>query len=201
MTSPVTGPAVSTVPPEVLVEQNLAALPPAAGDGFRAAHAAGADVSQVGLVIDPSTQVLFVLAPDGELLFFTPTSTGSGGLSAAWDSGGTPTGLLRVSSVEVGRWAEMFKFRRPTGRIVTVSDASHGWAYMTTRLFVLEGLEPSNASTAGRGIYIHGTNLEGSLGRPLSHGCVRIGNQAAVDLDAVVDEGAWVYVLDRPFAG
>lgn len=71
---------------------------------------------------------------------------------------------------------------------------------MTTRLFVLEGREPHNQSTLGRGIYIHGTNLEGSLGFPRSAGCIRIGNDDAVELASLVSSGTWMYVLDRSFS-
>ena len=51
----------------------------------------------------------------------------------------------------------------------------------------LEGLEPGVNSGPGvdshaRYIYIHGTNQEHLLGKPVSHGCIRMSNDDVVEL-------------------
>ena len=68
-----------------------------------------------------------------------------------------------------------------------------------TRILTLEGLEDGVNRGPGhdsleRYIYIHGTNHEEELGRPASHGCVRMGNADVIDLFARVAVGDPVVV-------
>jgi lipoprotein-anchoring transpeptidase ErfK/SrfK len=56
-----------------------------------------------------------------------------------------------------------------------------------TRILWLDGLEPGNANTHERFIYIHGTNHEEKLGEPASHGCIRMGSADLVELFELVD--------------
>jgi len=63
----------------------------------------------------------------------------------------------------------------------------------------LKGLQPDVNQGAGvdsyaRYIYIHGTQEEGLLGRPASHGCVRMANQDVIDLFESVMVGTFVYI-------
>ncbi len=58
----------------------------------------------------------------------------------------------------------------------------------------LEGLEPENANTHDRYIYIHGTNSESKLGSPVSFGCVRMGNRDVIDLYNRVEVGTPVEI-------
>ncbi len=51
-----------------------------------------------------------------------------------------------------------------------------------TRILWLEGDEEHNANTRDRYIYIHGTNHEGLIGQPASHGCVRMRNSDMIEL-------------------
>ena len=59
-------------------------------------------------------------------------------------------------------------------------------AEMTSRILVLEGLEKNNRQTQSRGIFIHGTNLEGNLGKPDSHGCIRMKNDHIIELEKIL---------------
>ncbi len=43
-----------------------------------------------------------------------------------------------------------------------------------TRILWLDGLDPENANTYDRYIYIHGTIHEDRIGQPASHGCIRM---------------------------
>ena len=52
------------------------------------------------------------------------------------------------------------------------------------------------------GYAIHGTYAEGSLGRPASHGCVRLSRRnAAILYEMVQDEGARISIVGSPYAG
>ena len=56
-----------------------------------------------------------------------------------------------------------------------------------TRILWLDGLEPHNANTHERYIYIHGTNHEEAIGEPASHGCIRMRNADVVELFDLVE--------------
>ena len=63
----------------------------------------------------------------------------------------------------------------------------------------LKGLQGNINQGAGvdsyeRYIYIHGTQEEGLLGQPASHGCVRMANQDVIDLFEPVMVGTFVYI-------
>jgi L,D-transpeptidase YbiS len=56
-----------------------------------------------------------------------------------------------------------------------------------TRILWLDGLDPENANTHERFIYIHGTNHEESIGEPTSHGCIRMRSTDLLELFELVD--------------
>jgi lipoprotein-anchoring transpeptidase ErfK/SrfK len=71
-----------------------------------------------------------------------------------------------------------------------------------TRILWLSGLEPGynrhgECDTLQRYIYIHGCPDELPLGVPLSHGCIRMGNQAIVELFEQLSVGDQVIIEDR----
>jgi lipoprotein-anchoring transpeptidase ErfK/SrfK len=93
----------------------------------------------------------------------------------------TPEGRFRISE-KIGDGAapgEIFAGRLPTGRIGEEGD-DHD--HVQTRILWLDGLEPGNANTHDRYIYIHGTNAESQIGTPASFGCVRLSNLDVIDL-------------------
>jgi lipoprotein-anchoring transpeptidase ErfK/SrfK len=57
-----------------------------------------------------------------------------------------------------------------------------------SRILWLDGLEEDNANTRERFIYIHGTKHEDKIGRPASHGCIRMRNADVIELFDLVDE-------------
>ena len=66
----------------------------------------------------------------------------------------------------------------------------------------LEGLEKGINKGAGidsyqRSIYIHGTAEEGLIGKPASHGCIRMRNRDVMALFDVVPKYAYVLILDH----
>jgi lipoprotein-anchoring transpeptidase ErfK/SrfK len=63
-----------------------------------------------------------------------------------------------------------------------------------TRILWLEGLDPGNANTRERFIYIHGTNHEEQIGEPASHGCIRMRGADLVELFERVEIGTPVEI-------
>ena len=71
---------------------------------------------------------------------------------------------------------------------------------ITSRIFWLEGLEKGKNKGKGidsfnRYIYIHGTSEEGRLGKPASHGCIRMKNKEVIDLYKLIEVGTLVLIL------
>jgi lipoprotein-anchoring transpeptidase ErfK/SrfK len=115
-----------------------------------------------------------------------PISTSQFGLGTKEGSMKTPTGRFRIAEkigdgMPVGT---VFKSRRPvkvTKKLLREEDL------IMTRILWLDGLEPANANTYERYIYIHGTNHEEKLGEPASHGCIRMGSADLLELYEMVD--------------
>jgi len=62
----------------------------------------------------------------------------------------------------------------------------------------LRGLESSNRNAAARGIYIHGTPEERSIGKPASYGCIRMRSRDVIALFDSVPVGTRVVITDLP---
>jgi lipoprotein-anchoring transpeptidase ErfK/SrfK len=58
----------------------------------------------------------------------------------------------------------------------------------------LDGLDSENANTHARFIYIHGTKHADRIGRPDSHGCIRMRDGDVIELFDLVPEGALVRI-------
>jgi len=76
---------------------------------------------------------------------------------------------------------------------------------MLTRLLWLQGLEVGvnaggEVDTYSRYIYIHGTNQEQMLGKPVSHGCIRMANRDVVELYDLLQVGSLVEIMDKPYS-
>ena len=73
--------------------------------------------------------------------------------------------------------------------------------FVTTRLLWLRGLEQGinlggKIDTYDRRIYIHGTPEEGLIGKPSSHGCIRMTNYEVTELFKLVEKGLKVLILN-----
>jgi lipoprotein-anchoring transpeptidase ErfK/SrfK len=120
-------------------------------------------------------------------------STSRYGLGSESGSNKTPTGRFRIAEKH-GDDAEpgmIFVSRESTGTFGKADDPKD---HVQTRILWLEGLEPANANTYERYVYIHGTNAEGKLGVPASEGCVRMNNDDIVDLYERVEPGTEVTI-------
>jgi len=125
-------------------------------------------------------------------------STSRFGLGSEPGSFKTPLGRFRVGEM-IGLGAEfgaIFKGRVPTGEIGPEVSPEDPADFVQTRILWLEGLEPQNANTRERYIYIHGTNHEEQIGEPSSHGCVRMRNADIVRLFDMVAVGTEVLISE-----
>jgi hypothetical protein len=131
-----------------------------------------------------------------------PVSTSRFGSGNLEDSHQTPLGWHRICE-KIGEDAPLgmiFISRKPTGRIAEIySDTTDKPEdEITTRIIRLEGCEKGfnqggSVDSFLRQIYIHGTPEEGLIGKPASHGCVRMKNRDIIDLFSRVP--IFTYVL------
>ena len=170
------------------------------------------DHSAKVLVVDTARQRLGLLE-GGRLAFEAVVSTAKNGLGCEEGSYRTPTGWHRIHA-RIGAGAEagaIFRSRVATGDVWRGEPRDED--LILTRVLTLDGLEegwnrgPGRDSLA-RFIYLHGTNQEGPLGTPVSHGCVRLANADVVDLfdrvaegDPVLIAGGIAYALDGDAEG
>ncbi len=156
----------------------------------------------VVVIVDVSSQMLSLYRGDQQLGSW-PISTSQFGIGNRLNSQQTPLGVHRVAR-KIGAGAPLgtlFRARRDTGRTVTIlkDDRAADGDYVTSRILWLKGLEPGVNQGPGvdsfhRYIYIHGTAEEGRIGRPASHGCIRMRNRDVIDLFQQVPDGALVEI-------
>lgn len=123
----------------------------------------------------------------------------------------TPLGLHQISDKygEHASSASIFKARENThsiAKILNDPDARSPDDNITSRILCLEGLEDrvnkgldkdgKCVDSHSRYIYIHGTDEEGRLGTPASHGCVRMAKKDVIELFEKVEEGYLVIITE-----
>src|SRR6266550_976406 len=115
-----------------------------------------------------------------------PISTSRFGLGSEEGSHKTPLGQFRVSDKigEAMAAGTIFVGRVP----LKPEDAPPRTEDLVlSRILWLDGVEPHNANTRSRFIYIHGTRHEDKVGEPDSHGCIRMRNADVIELFDLVD--------------
>jgi lipoprotein-anchoring transpeptidase ErfK/SrfK len=115
-----------------------------------------------------------------------PVSTSRFGLGSEEGSHRTPLGQFRVSDKigEAMPAGTIFVSRvplKPDDPLPSTQDL------VLSRILWLDGLETHNANTRDRFIYIHGTKHEDKIGKPDSHGCIRMRNADVIELFDLVD--------------
>ena len=122
-----------------------------------------------------------------EIVRSYPISSSRFGLGSEEGSMKTPLGNFQIVE-KIGHGAAsgtIFKARVPLGPNDPLPETED---FITSRILWLDGLEEHNANTYDRFIYIHGTKHEDDIGRPASHGCIRMRNADVMELFDLVDE-------------
>jgi L,D-transpeptidase YbiS len=120
-------------------------------------------------------------------------STSRFGLGTKEGSMKTPLGKFRIAD-KIGhgeRAGTVFKARVALTPKDPLPDSED---LVTSRILWLDGLGKRNANTHDRFIYIHGTKHEDKIGRPDSHGCIRMRNDDVIELFDLVNEGTPVII-------
>ncbi len=121
-------------------------------------------------------------------------STSEKGMGFGQGSLRTPTGRFVISE-KIGDGEPLytrFDARVPVGMWNPGEDTDAD--FILTRILRLDGLDPENANTLARYVYIHGTNREDLVGQPASHGCIRLRNREMLELFDLVEAGAHVEI-------
>lgn len=155
--------------------------------------------------ISITAQTLTLLNDVGEILTVYPVSTAINGAGCEKNTGCTPLGM-HIIRAKIGSGVlenSVFVGRRLTGEVWTPQLAAlypqRDW--ILSRILWLSGKEPGknrlgNVDSMQRYIYIHGTPDTEPMGRPCSHGCVRMRNQDVIALFDRVDVGTPVVIAE-----
>ncbi|MCK5918484.1 MAG: L,D-transpeptidase [Cocleimonas sp.] len=160
--------------------------------------------SEYVVIIHASEQKQYLLH-NGMITKQYTISTSEFGLGSKSGSNKTPLGVHIVkkkygSNAKIGT---IFKARANTGRIakiLTEAGKRSNADNVTTRILWLSGLEKGenkggNVDSYRRYIYIHGTDEEGRLGSPASHGCIRMNNKDVINFYQNVPVGTLVVIV------
>lgn len=155
------------------------------------------------IVVDTKNQHLY-LFEERKIKADYPISSSAIGVGSAAGSNRTPLGLHKI--------AEKFGDGQPIGMIFKAREPTGVLAYIekrpikgqgddvTTRIMWLQGLEPGinegkGVDSHSRYIYIHGTPEEGLIGKPESHGCIRMNNTQVIELFNQAPVGTLVDII------
>lgn len=122
-----------------------------------------------------------------------PVSTSRFGLGSEEGSRKTPLGRFRIGE-KIGAGAPVGTIFRGRVPLAPNEPPPETEDHVLTRILWLEGLEPQNANTRERYIYIHGTQHENRIGQPDSHGCIRMKTDDLLALFDRVSTGAEVVI-------
>ncbi|RLA07373.1 MAG: L,D-transpeptidase [Gammaproteobacteria bacterium] len=152
------------------------------------------------IIINIEQQKLYLYQQD-KLVKSYVISSSKYGTGQVAGSNKTPLGLHKIAK-KFGNKATIgtiFKARANTGRIAKIlTDKTKSKAdNVTTRIMWLQGLERKNKNSYLRYIYIHGTDEEGFIGTPASHGCIRMKNTEVMELFNAVRVGVLVNIVEH----
>ncbi len=158
----------------------------------------------VSLTIKVGEQTLEVRNKQGVLLDVYSVSTAKKGTGSIKGSEQTPLGwhIIRAKIGSEMPENTVFVGRRPTGEIYSAAleqkFPERDW--ILTRILWLSGLEVGrnrlgNCDTMQRYIYIHGCPDVFPMGKPLSHGCIRMRNRDIIQLFNQVLVGTPVQII------
>jgi hypothetical protein len=134
---------------------------------------------------------------DGEWIARYPVSTSRFGTGDNFYSYRTPLGELRICD-KIGENlppGAVIHHRAATGEVLPVN--APGRDPIVTRVIWLDGLEPQNHNARSRGIYIHGTPQEWTIGKPMSWGCIRMRSKDVIKFFDQVPVGTVVDIVPQ----
>lgn len=143
------------------------------------------------IAVDIGRQQLDLVDDAGKLIKRYPISSAKNGVGEQNGSYCTPRGRHVIrAKVGAGQPANaVFVERRPTGEIYDSELAQRhpGRDWILTRILWLSGCEPGfnrlgKVDTMRRAIYIHGSPDSAEMGKPGSHGCIRMRNRDIIEL-------------------
>src|SRR3954469_15297054 len=130
----------------------------------------------------------------GELVRSYPISTSRFGLGTEEGSKKTPLGRFRIAE-KIGAGAPSGTVFRARVPLTSDDELPETEDLITSRILWLDGIDEENRNTKQRYIYIHGTKHEDRIGRPDSHGCIRMRNADVIELFDIIQEGAQVRII------
>jgi len=145
----------------------------------------------VRIHISIARQELTLLDDDGRELRRYPVSTAGRGVGEQCGSYCTPRGqhIIRAKIGAGQADNTVFVARRPSGEIYTpeLGQTFPERDWILTRILWLSGCQPGfnrlgSCDTMHRYIYIHGSPDSVMIGKPGSHGCIRMRNADIVEL-------------------
>lgn len=144
----------------------------------------------------------FRIIEGDSIVLETGCSTARNGVGSQINSGKTPLGWHSVAEKigEGAAWGQVFRDRKPTREKWKAGDTVDE-DLVLTRVLTLTGEEPGKnkggeVDSLARYIYIHGTNDEENIGKPESHGCVRLRNDDAIRVFDLLAVGAPVLITE-----
>jgi lipoprotein-anchoring transpeptidase ErfK/SrfK len=155
--------------------------------------------------INIRSQQLDLYDDNGNLIKSYPISSAKNGVGEQNGSYCTPRGRHIVRArIGAGQPVNaVFVERRPTGETYSPALAAQfpGRDWILTRILWLSGREPGynrlgKVDTMRRAIYIHGSPDTAEMGKPGSHGCIRMRNQDVVELFDLVPPGTPVEITE-----
>lgn len=141
----------------------------------------------------------------GHMVTSYPISTSRYGVGNRINSQKTPTGVHWIKK-KMGNHTPINGILK--GGVYTGAQAQLEYQpsrtdsdHVTTRALWLEGMEylknkGGKVDSYQRHIYIHGTHEEGLIGKPASHGCIRMKNYDVKELFDLVETGLYVLILN-----
>lgn len=158
----------------------------------------------LSLEINIKDQTLSVMQNE-EVIKSYSIATAKNGPGEQINSECTPRGK-HIIRAKIGKDAginTVFVARRDTGEVYD-SELKQQFPerdWILTRILWLSGCEPGinrlgNVDTMRRYIYIHGCPDEDEMGKPGSHGCIKMRNDDVVELFNMVKAGTPVYIKE-----
>ncbi len=154
------------------------------------------------IIIDITTQRLHLLRGE-QVVMEAAISTAKNGPGEVAGSECTPRGR-HIIRAKIGAGLPLntvFVGRRPTGELYSpaLAAAQPGRDWVLSRILWLSGCEIGknrlgSVDSMRRYIYIHGTPESEPMGIPMSHGCIRMRNDALIQLFDRVEAGTVVVI-------